>query len=88
MNALRQPAMLESLVKFQPRGLHLHSRFQPVRRPGATPDKAVNLLLDVDERLFHGVFSINRPAKQSKRRPAGMAGRSHCHWHTDDYAKI
>ena len=69
MNALRQPAMLESFVKFQPRGLHPHSRFQPVRRPGATPDKAVNLFLNIDERLFHSVFSINRNARQSKQGP-------------------
>jgi len=72
MNALRQPAMLESLVKFQPRGLHPHSGLQPVRRPGATPDKAVNLFLDVDERLFHGVFSISRDARQSKGAETGL----------------
>ena len=32
----------------------------------APTDEAVNLFLDVDERLFHGVFRISRPAKQSK----------------------
>lgn len=39
-----------------------------IRRFYAPTDEAVNLFLDVDERLFHGGFSINRAIKQSKRR--------------------
>ena len=37
-----------------------------VGRLGAPADEAVNLFLDVDERLFHGGFSISRDAGQSK----------------------
>lgn len=68
MHAFSRPAMLESLVKFQSRRLHLHPRLQSVGRLGATPDEAVNLFLDVDKRLFHDGFRINRSAGQSKRR--------------------
>jgi hypothetical protein len=41
-------------------GIRLGARLgrKRVRRPGTTPDKAVNLFLNVDERLFQGVFSI------------------------------
>jgi hypothetical protein len=58
MNAFREPTMLESSMKLQSGSLHLHPRLQPVRRPCATPDEAVNLFLDVNERLFHSGFSI------------------------------
>jgi hypothetical protein len=37
-----------------------------IRRFGAPTDEAVNLFLDVDGRLFHGVFRISRDAGQSK----------------------
>ena len=66
MNPLRQPAMLECLVEFQSRGLHLHPGFQAIRRAGALADEAVDLFLDVDERLFHSVASISRDARQRK----------------------
>ena len=37
-----------------------------IRRFRAPPDESVNLFLDVDERLFHGVFRVGRDAGQSK----------------------
>ena len=58
MNSLRQPAMLKCLVEFQSRGLHLHSSLQTVWRLRAFADEAVNLFLDIDERLLHSVASI------------------------------
>ena len=67
MNTFREPAMFESLVKFESRRLHPHSSLQSIRRFDAPPDEAVNLFLDVDERLFHGGFRINRRAGQSKQ---------------------
>ncbi|HAO79975.1 MAG TPA: hypothetical protein DCQ92_13595 [Verrucomicrobia subdivision 3 bacterium] len=64
--------MFESLVKLCRRFLQLHSRPQTVRRLGATPDEAVNLFLDVDGRLFHGVFRISCDAGQSKDTENGL----------------
>ena len=72
INTFGHPTMFESLVKLRRRFLQLHSRPQAVRRLGATPDEAVNLFLDVDERLFHNVFSINRDAGQSKDAETGL----------------
>ena len=45
-----------------------------VRHARAPPDKAVNVFLDVDERMFHGVESISRPIrwrKPARRFPRG-----------------
>ena len=67
MNALGQPPMLECLVKLQPRGLRPHSSFQSVRRSDPPADEAVNLFLDVDERLFHGGFGIGWKTRRSKQ---------------------
>ena len=61
--------MFESLVELRSRFLQLHSRPQTVRRLRAAPDKAVNLFLDVDERLLQDGFRIDRHSKQSKQRP-------------------
>ena len=41
-----------------------------VRRASAPTDKAVNLFLDVDQRLFHGGESISRPVRRCKPAPA------------------
>jgi hypothetical protein len=62
VNAFRQPALLERLVKLQSGCLQLHAGFPAVGRLGAPADKAVNLLFDVDERLFHGAkaYAFNR----------------------------
>ena len=43
-----------------------------IRRFGAPTNEAVNLFLDVDERLFHDVFSLNRHAGQSKQRAVAL----------------
>jgi hypothetical protein len=64
--------MFESLVKLCRRFLQLHSRPQTVRRLGAPTDEAVNLFLDVDGRLFHGVFRISCDAGQSKDTENGL----------------
>jgi len=64
--------MFESLVKLCRRFLQLHSRPQTVRRLGAPTDEAVNLFLDVDGRLFHGVFRISCDAGQSKDTKNGL----------------
>jgi len=71
INALGHPAMFESFVKLCRRLLQLHPCLQAVRRLGAPPDKAVNLFLDVDERLFHDAASISCDLGQSKRPAAG-----------------
>ena len=43
-----------------------------IRRFGAPTDEAVNLFLDVDGRLFHGVFRISCDAGQSKDTENGL----------------
>jgi hypothetical protein len=67
MHTFCQPVVLESPMKLQSGSLHLHPRLQPVGRLRATSDKAVNLFLDVDERLFHDGFSIGRSARRIKQ---------------------
>ena len=58
--------MPESHVKLCRRFLHLHARLQSIRRPGPAPDEAVNLFLNIDERLFHDAFRISRDFRQCK----------------------
>ena len=68
--------MIERFVKLRTQRLQLHSRLQAVRRLRPPADEAVNLFLDVDERLFQGGSAIGRPAAQSKNskpRPGPLA---------------
>ncbi len=53
INALGHPAMVKCPVQPYCRFLQLHSRPQAVRRARPATDEAVDLFLDVDERLFH-----------------------------------
>lgn len=68
MHAARDSYSAEGLAPRDGIGFVARRRRKRIRRFGAATDKAVNLFLDVDERFFHGGFSINRAAKQSKRR--------------------
>ena len=61
--------MLETLMKLCRQFLQLHSGAPRIRRLGPPSDEAVNLFLDVDERLFQGVFSLSHCARHSKQHP-------------------
>lgn len=73
IHAARHAHAAESLPPRDGIGLVAGRRRKRIRRLGATPDHAANLFLDVDGRLFHGVFSISRDAGQSKDAKTGRA---------------
>ena len=68
--------MLECFVKLGRRCLQLHAGRQSIRRPSAPADEPVDLFLNVDEGLFHGVTSVIRPDPQSKLQ-SGDSGEWH-----------
>lgn len=75
--------MLESLVQLRGRFLQLHSGPQTVRRFGAAADESVDFFLNVDKRLFHGVFRIDRRTRQSKTRQSRSTGFPGSHFCLD-----
>jgi hypothetical protein len=60
MNTASHPTMIELFMELQPRCLQLHACLPAFGRFCPSADKAVDLFLDVDERLFHGKKSISR----------------------------
>jgi len=58
--------MHERFVKLPPERLQLHSGLPAILRSRPATDKAVNLFLDVNERLFHDAASIICVPSQSK----------------------
>lgn len=58
--------MLESLVKLRRGLLQSHSCLKAVRRLRPFADESVNLLLNVDERLFHSAARVMRVIDQGK----------------------
>ena len=73
IHAFRQPAMLESIVKLQSRGLYLHPGFPAFGRLRSFTDEAVNFFFDVDKRLFHGDATVNPATAQGKRLATSSA---------------
>ncbi len=84
INALGHPAMFESSMKLHSQLLQLHPGLPSVRRLCPPPDKAVNLFLDVDERLFHDAASMSCDIGQSKRTANGAAVMNRVEFFTGD----
>src|ERR1035437_9712420 len=72
IHAARHAHAAESLAPRDGIGLVAGPSRKRIRRFGAPTDEAVNLFLDVDGLLFHGVFRISCDAGQSKDTKNGL----------------